>query len=182
MNMLYFTKRQRICVWVISVLISIVTLFSLVTLGVYVPQPPYLIPLKPEINNIIALTLIISIFSPSIVEIVNIKYVKKVNKDLLRLVRDIISGISSGLTMTKALEEIAADKYGPVSEGIKKSFSRFMLGEDFTKSILNMGKELGTTESKQISMILATSYESGAKVADVLSAADSFFRTIEDFR
>lgn len=180
--MLYVPAKHLKVIWITSILASIATLTYVLLTGVYKPTPPYFIPTSRVVNNAIIASIIISILSPSIAEYINLRFIKRVSAEISSLMRDVVSGVSSGLTLTRALVEASRNYRDPIKTEVERVMSRFILGEDFKESVMKMSDKLLIDEVKQASVILASSYESGAKMSDVLSTASEFFSTLNGYR
>lgn len=180
--MIYLTTRQRLLIWIISIIVAITVLALPVATHIYSPKLEFMIPVDPATNFLLSTAIVIALLSPSIAEYLNLRYTKRVSRDITVFLRHVTSGVSSGLTLTKAIEESSKTVKGPVGEKFREALTKFALGEDFDKAILDAGCKLGTPEARQISQIIVSSYASGARMPEILSAAETFYRMITSYK
>ena len=179
---MYFTRKYRLLIWGISISECILLVIVSILYGLYVPVPPYYIPLNLKFNNVIALCLIVALLPPSIAEYSNLKYMENVDRQISAFIRDMASGVSSDLTLLKAMEKASETVKGPLEREVKNLLRRFMLGESFSKATSNLGERLRTAYARQLSSMIALAYEAGARMPEIMSATEAFFTTISEYK
>ncbi|HDI52772.1 MAG TPA: hypothetical protein ENF89_01335, partial [Candidatus Bathyarchaeota archaeon] len=100
---MYFDRRARLLIWASSTSVAAVLYILFYLLGILRPTEIYLIPLEQRVNNSIALTLLIAILPPSIVEFNNIRWLRSVDRNIPLLLRDLAEAVRSGETLVRAL-------------------------------------------------------------------------------
>jgi len=178
----YFDRRARLLIWASSISIAVVLYILFYLLGILRPTEIYLIPLEQKVNNSIALTLLIAILPPSIVEFNNIRWLRSVDRNIPLILRDLAEAVRSGETLVRALEEAARRDYGPVSRYLEKAMVRLSLTSDLEASLRWMGENLVRPSGMRMATILIEASESGGKIVDVLEAAVSLFNQIAEYR
>jgi flagellar protein FlaJ len=181
MPALFFRRRQRIAVWVASEVSSILIIISPIVTGMYRPRLPYIIPLDNNVNNIIITGLIVSIFSPSIVEYVNYRWVKSAEFHLADLFRGLAESVRSGLTLPRAIEEASKMDYGSLTYELRRVVVLFNLGVEIDKAILKLGERLPSPRVKMASIILSEALKSGGRVNEVLESASKLYSSITEY-
>ncbi len=179
---MYFDRRARLLIWASSISIAVVLYILFYLLGILRPTEIYLIPLEQKVNNSIALTLLIAILPPSIVEFNNIRWLRSVDRNIPLILRDLAEAVRSGETLVRALEEAARRDYGPVSRYLEKAMVRLSLTSDLEASLRWMGENLVRPSGMRMATILIEASESGGKIVDVLEAAVSLFNQIAEYR
>ncbi len=179
---MYFDRRARLLIWASSISVAVVLYILFYLLGILRPTEIYLIPLEQRVNNSIALTLLVAILPPSIVEFNNIRWLRSVDRNIPLLLRDLAEAVRSGETLVRALEEAARRDYGPVSRYLEKAMVRLSLTSDLEASLRWMGEKLVRPSGMRMATILIEASESGGKIVDILEAAVSLFNQIAEYR
>jgi len=178
----YFDRRARLLIWASSISVAAVLYILFYLLGILKPTEIYLIPLEQRVNNSIALTLLVAILPPSIVEFNNIRWLRGVDRNIPLLLRDLAEAVRSGETLVRALEEAAKRDYGPVSSYLEKAMVRLSLTSDLEASLRWMGEKLVRPSAMRMATILIEASESGGKIVDILEAAVTLFNQIAEYR
>ena len=179
---MYFDRRARLLIWASSISVAAVLYILFYLLGILRPTEIYLIPLEQRVNNSIALTLLIAILPPSIVEFNNIRWLRSVDRNIPLLLRDLAEAVRSGETLVRALEEAAKRDYGPVSMYLERAMVRLSLTSDLEASLRWMGEKLVRPSAMRMATILIEASESGGRIVDILEAAVSLFNQIAEYR
>lgn len=179
---MYFDRRARLLIWASSISVALVLYILFYLLGILRPTEIYLIPLEQRVNNSIALTLLVAILPPSIVEFNNIRWLRSVDRNIPLLLRDLAEAVRSGETLVRALEEAAKRDYGPVSMYLERAMVRLSLTSDLEASLRWMGEKLVRPSAMRMATILIEASESGGKIVDILEAAVSLFNQIAEYR
>ena len=179
---MYFDRRARLLVWASSISVAATLYILFYLLGVLRPTEIYLIPLEQRVNNSMALTLLVAILPPSIVEFNNIRWLRSVDRNIPLLLRDLAEAVRSGETLIRALEEAAKRDYGPVSMYLERAMVRLSLTSDLEASLKWMGEKLVRPSAMRMATILIEASESGGKIVDILEAAVSLFNQIAEYR
>lgn len=179
---MYFDRGARLLIWASSISVAVVLYILFYFLGILRPTEIYLIPLQQRVNNSIALTLLVAILPPSIVEFNNIRWLRSVDRNIPLLLRDLAEAVRSGETLVRALEEAARRDYGPISKYLEKAMVRLSLTSDLEASLRWMGEKLVRPSAMRMATILIEASESGGKIVDILEAAVSLFNQIAEYR
>ena len=179
---MYFNRQYRIAIWTVSLLVAIV-LFTLIFLyGIYVPSEPYLIPINNRVNNALVMGLVISLASPAIIEFNNSRWLRGVEDNIPRLLRDVTEAVTSGVPLVEALEDASTGDYGPVSKPLEAAMVKFSLTSDFEWALTWLGEKLKRPTAKRMCSILIEAYESGGKIIDILGSSVELFTSLAEYR
>ena len=179
---MYFERRQRIIIWAASLSVAAALFILIPVQGAYSPATPYLIPLSQRVNNGFALALLVALSIPAAVEFNNIRWLRGVDANIPRLLKDVGETVKSGVPLLRALEEAAARDYGPVSKPLQAAVVRFKLTSDLEASLSWMGERLVRPSAKRMARVLVEAYQTGGRVVDVLDTSASLFTDLAEYR
>ncbi len=179
---MYFNKRLRLAVWAVSAAVGIAVMLSPIFLGLYVPTQPYLIPLSQEVNNVVALGLIILLAFPAIVEVSNYRWARQVERSIPRLLRDIAEAVRSGVTLPRAVEEASQRSYGPLSKELDRSMSMFVVGASWEEAIMSLAKRVNRSPVSRLATILIEANQTGGKMSEVMDSSVQLFSSLDEYK
>jgi len=178
----YFERRHKLAVWAVSLAVASTLCALIVLCGVYIPSEPYFIPLSQSLNNSIVLSLIVALAFPAIVEFNNNRWLRGVDTNIPRLLRDVTEAVRSGVPLFNALEDASARDYGPVSKPLEAAMVKFNLTSDLEGSLVWLGERLIRPAAKRMSTILIEAYETGGRIMDVLDVSVDLFTSLAEYR
>ncbi|HZW58157.1 MAG TPA: type II secretion system F family protein [Nitrososphaerales archaeon] len=132
-------------------------------------------------DTVVGVGLVLAIIPVVYIAVVNFRYLKSVERNIPRFLRDILEATDSGLILPKALIESAKADYGPISHEIGIAMTKFSLGYDFRASVMEASKKLRHPYAPQVALILAEAYSAGGKMHDVLSSSVKLFNGLEQY-
>jgi archaeal flagellar protein FlaJ len=133
------------------------------------------------IDNMIAIGTACALAPIAFVAFVNYRFVKSVETNLPRFLRDILQGTDSGLILPKALLEAAKQDYGPVSYQMGIAMTKFSMGYDFGRSIMEASQKMRHPFAPQVGQIISEAYVAGGKTHEVLSSSVNLFNDLEQY-
>lgn len=143
---------------------------------------PWLLPNGPSASltdTVIGIGLLLAFVPIIYVSYTNYMYIRKVERNIPRFLRDIRERTDSGLILPKALSEAVTIDYGSISREIGIAMTKFSLGYDFQLSIMEACKRLKHPYMRQVGMILVEAYGAGGRVHDVLNSSVALFSSLE---
>ena len=187
----------------ITIILSLILGFSM---GRYRPQLPFLIPsgnaTRPDgsswtlfnrpwifpngasasiTDTIIGLGVLIALIPVAYVSYNNFRYVKSVEKNIPRFLRDILESTDSGIILPSALIRASTLDYGPISKEIGIAMTKFSLGYDFKDSVMESCARLKHPYMLQVGLIIVEAYSSGGKMHEVLNSSVVLFNGLEQY-
>jgi pilus assembly protein TadC len=199
-NMIYVESSWRYVAYVASAIIFIVIIAIALAIGRYnpgleinskAPLSSALVPIdctqvcKPGnalmIDNLIALAFAFALAPVALVSYFNYRYLKSVESNIPRFLRDILQSTDSGLILPRALLEASKQDYGPVSYQIGIAMTKFSMGYDFSKSISEATQNLRHAYATQVGQIVSEAYTAGGKTHEVLSSSVTLFNDLEQY-
>ena len=130
-------------------------------------------------DTFIGIGLLLS-FAPVVyVSYTNYRFLRSVEKNIPRFLRDIQESTVSGMILPKALLHAATSDYGPISREIGIAMTKFSLGREFRETNMEACKKLRHPHMLQVGVILVEAYGAGGKVHDVLNSSVQLFNGLE---
>lgn len=111
---------------------------------------------------------IIALFPPAVVEFLDMRWRRGIDKNIPRLLREIAESGRTGLTPIRAIELSADRDYGPLTPELKRIIAQISLGnslEDAMKSFANRAK---TKLTQRTAMLIAEVARSGGDIQEVM--------------
>lgn len=179
---MYFKRKYKLAVWAVSLLIGIFLLVETVRTGVYVPTMEYMIPLKQRVNNALVMSILIVIIPPAFIEYNNSVWLREVDNNIPRLLRDLTESIRSGLSLFDALELAAEKDYGPITPHLEQAMVKFRLTSDLEGSLIWLGEKLVRPSAKRVVTILLEAYETGGRMIEVLETSVEMFTSLAEYK
>lgn len=179
---MYFERGHKLAVWTFSIAVASALFALIIYRGLYFPSEPYMIPLRQSLNNSIVMLLVIAIIFPAIVEFNNYRWLRGVDKNIPRLLRDVTEAVRSGVPLFKALEDASSRDYGPISKPLEATMVKFKLTSDLEGSLVWLGEKLKRPAAKRMSTILIEAYETGGRIIDVLDIGVDLFTSLDEYR
>jgi flagellar protein FlaJ len=179
---MYFKTKYKKGVYAVSIGVAAVIFLLLLLQGQYIPQSPYFIPMNMKVNNAFALCILVAIIPPAIIEFNNSVWLKQVDKNLPRLLRDVTESIRSGMPLVRALEVASKRSYGPLTQILETAMVNFNLTSDLDSSLKWLGESLIRPSGKRMATILLEAEKSGGRMLDVLDTSINMFTSIDEYR
>lgn len=202
----YFEDNSRFATFIgagIIVMLSLIVGFSI---GRYRLVAPYLIPAgnatrldgtpwtlfnHPWIladgpsasvtDTIFGIGVVIALIPVAYVTYNNYRYLKSVERNIPRFLRDILEATDSGVILPAALIRASSTDYGPISKEIGVAMTKFSLGYDFRDSIMESCQKLKHPYMTQVGLIIVEAYSAGGKMHDVLNSSVVLFNGLEQY-
>lgn len=179
---MYFYKKLRVAVWVVSTLVGLTVVLLPFLLRQYVPTQPYLIPITQQVNNTLAFGLVIMLGFPAVVEYNNYRWGRQIEQAVPRLLRDIAEAVRSGVTLPRAVEEASQRSYGPLSKELEYALAKFLLGASWEEAMTSLSKRINRPVIARLATILVEANQTGGKVSEVLDTSVQLFSSLEEYK
>lgn len=179
---MYFEKNLRNAVWAVSAVVGILVMLSPILFRLYVPTQPYLIPLSQKVNNAITFGFIIIFAFPAVVEFNNYQWIRKIERSIPRLLRDIAEAVRSGVILPKAIEETAKKDYGPLSKELERVMAMFVLGATWEEAVTSMTLRVKSGTVARLATILVEANQSGGKTSDIIEMSVELFSNLDEYK
>lgn len=202
----YFDDNWKYATYIaagVSIILSLILGFSL---GKYRPVVPYVVPIgnstradgtawtlfnRPWLlpngpsasltDTVIGLGIFVALIPVAYVTYSNFRYVKSVEKNIPRFLRDILESTDSGIILPSALIRTSLSDYGPISREMGIAMTKFSLGYDFKDSVMESCARLKHPFMLQVGLIIVEAYSAGGKMHDVLNSSVVLFNGLEQY-
>ena len=180
--MIYIENKIKYAIFGFSTVLGVSLLTWVFISGSYTPELPYIIPLNQTVNNLITLSVLVTILPVSLIEYNNNKWLKEVDKHLPRLLMDVTESMQSGLSLYNSLENATKHDYGPITKELDSAMVDFRITSDFTSSMKQLGENLRRPNAKRLTTILIEANETGGKIDEVLETSIDLFTNLDEYR
>ena len=176
--MVYFDEKKTRLLQYSSLAAGILLLLAIFLSTGYVPGPPYWIPVDRRINTGLALSLLIMMGGPAILEWSNTRYLKSVEENLPLFLRDITNMVHSGVPLMFALENASTKDYGPITKPLRRAMNRINVTSDIEGSLIWLGEQLVIPSAKRLTSVLIEAYNTGGRITDILESSLEIFTVL----
>lgn len=180
--MIYFDEKEVQMVQVASVVIGFILMVLIFLTAGYFPTAPYWVPLSRSINTGLALSMLLIMLAPALVDWINNRYVTAVEANLPQFLRDITNEVQSGVPLMFALETASTHDYGPITTPLQQTMDRINVTSDIEGSLLWFGERLVISQAKRLSLILIEAYSTGGRITDILESSLEMFTILANFK
>jgi len=176
--MVYFDEKKTRLLQYSSLAAGILLLLAIFLSTGYVPGPPYWIPVDRRINTGLALSFLIMMGGPAILEWSNTRYLKSVEENLPLFLRDITNMVHSGVPLMFALENASTKDYGPITKPLRRAMNRINVTSDIEGSLIWLGEQLVIPSAKRLTSVLIEAYNTGGRITDILESSLEIFTVL----
>jgi flagellar protein FlaJ len=124
---------------------------------------------------------VITVFPPAVLDYVDYRWKRSVDKHLPDLFRSIVQAQKTGMTLPQALEEASKRKYGPMTKELQKMVAQMSWGVSFEDALQSLGKRIDTGLMKQTVPLILEAHRSGGRVEKVFEPLEEFVQTTLTF-
>jgi len=176
--MVYFDEKKTRLLQYSSLAAGILLLIAIFLSTGYVPGPPYWIPVDRRINTGLALSFLIMMGGPAILEWSNTRYLNSVEENLPLFLRDITNMVHSGVPLMFALENASMNDYGPITKPLRRAMNRINVTSDIEGSLIWLGDQLVIPSAKRLTSVLIEAYNTGGRITDILESSLEIFTVL----
>lgn len=127
------------------------------------------------------LAVVITVFPPAVLDYVDYRWKRSVDKYLPDLFRSIVQAQKAGMTLPQAVEEASKRKYGPMTKELQKMVAQMSWGVSFEDALQSLGKRVDTALLRQTIPLILEAQRSGGQVEKVFEPLEEFVRTTLTF-
>ncbi len=157
------SKADKRVVWIFSLFLG--ALLNVVALVNYF----YLkIPLSLRIDDLMFLGLIISLFSPAAVNVLDARWRGAIDKRLPDFLIALSEASSTGITLTRAIELSAKRKLEPLSTELRRVVTLLSWGRSLDVTLAEFADRVETRLSRRTAILVSEISHSGGDIQEVL--------------
>ncbi len=136
---------------------------------------------SPLFDEYFLLAVVITVFPPAVLDYVDYRWKRSVDKYLPDLFRSIVQAQKTGMTLPQAVEEASKRKYGPMTKELQKMVAQMSWGVSFEDALQSLGKRVDTALLRQTIPLILEAQRSGGQVEKVFEPLEEFVRTTLTF-
>jgi flagellar protein FlaJ len=160
-------KQEKKIAWVVSSLVGVAVLVTAyITLWN-----------TPLFDEYLLLAILIIVFPAAVLDYIDYRWKKSVDKHLPDLFRSIIQARQAGMPLPQALEEASKRRYGPLTGELKKMVIQMSWGLSFEKALQFLGEHVGTALMRRVVPLVIEASRSGGRVEKVFAPTGKFIQT-----
>jgi flagellar protein FlaJ len=119
-------------------------------------------------DQLITLGIMIAIFPPAVLEFLDLRWQRGINKNLPRLLREIAESGKTGLTLVRAIEVSADRDYGPLTPELKYLVAQISWGTSLEDALRSFAKRARTRLAQRTADLIAEVARSGGDTQEIM--------------
>lgn len=143
----------------LGLLISVVGIVATFVLGLKLPF---------DWDQLITLGIMIAIFPPAVLEFLDLRWQRGINKNLPRLLREVAESGRTGLTLVRAIEVSADRDYGPLTPELKYLVAQISWGTSLDDALRSFAKRARTKLAQRTADLIAEVARSGGDTQEIM--------------
>jgi flagellar protein FlaJ len=167
------TKRDRNIVYSLSALIAVAVVMSATFIW-----PGF--NSHPDYDTFVVVAMIVGLFPPSIMDLLDRRWRSSVNGKLPELIREIAEAQKTGMALPRAIEHASRLNYGPLSKELRKTVSLQTWGWTYPEALEDLAERIGTALAYRTVAMLNEVGRSGGRLYEILDNVYSHLREIKD--
>ena len=128
-------------------------------------------------DEYLLLAVVITVFPPAVLDYVDYRWKRSIDKHLPDLFRSIVQAQKTGMTLPQALEEASKRNYGPLTKELKKMVAQMSWGVSFDEALQSFNKRVDTALVGRTVPLILEAHRSGGKVEKVFEPLEKFVQT-----
>lgn len=136
---------------------------------------------SPLFDEYFLLAVVIAVFPPAVLDYVDYRWKRSVDKHLPDLFRSIVQAQKTGMTLPQAIEEASKRNYGPMTKELQKMVAQMSWGVSFGAALQSLGKRVDTGLMRQTIPLILEAQRSGGRVEKVFEPLEEFVQTTLTF-
>lgn len=176
--MVYFDEKSKQMVQYASIGVGVILFVLIFVMSGYVPGPPFWIPISRRLNTGLALSILLMMGAPALIEWVNNQFLDDVEVHLPLFLRDLTNEVQSGVPLMFALESASTKDYGQITKPLRRTMNRINVTADIEGSLQWFGEQLVIPQAKRLSLVLIEAYSTGGVVTEILETSHEIFTVL----
>jgi flagellar protein FlaJ len=136
---------------------------------------------SPLFDEYFLLAVVITVFPPAVLDYVDYRWKRSIDKHLPDLFRSIVQAQKTGMTLPQAIEEASKRNYGPLTKELKKMVAQMSWGVSFEEALQSFGKRVDTALVGRTVPLILEAQRSGGSVEKVFEPLEKFVQTTLTF-
>jgi len=132
---------------------------------------------QPILQDVVFLTFAAMLVPIAVVEYLDYRWRKAVDKHLPDLFRSIVQAQQTGMTLTQAIEEATKRDYGALTVELRKMNAQISWGIPFEEALRSLGRRVNTVLIQRTIPLIIEASRSGGKIEKVFDPMGKFVQT-----
>ena len=162
--------------WAVSIALGVLILF----LGAF--RNPYT---SPYFHHSIALAIAVSLLPPAVLDILDYRWRKAIDRALPRLLEGVAHAQLTGLSLLRAFREAGEGVSGPLRDEVRLMMAKISWGMSFEDALRMFMERAGTPLARRVATLIIEANRSGGLVERIfapMAQATATFQAMEDER
>lgn len=134
----------------------------------------------PNYDTFFVVAIVIALFPPALVDLMDRRWRNAVNSKLPELVRDIADSQKTGMSFTKAIDHSARLNYGALTKELRKTVALMSWGAPYDEALEDMAKRIDTPLCYRTVVMLSEVGRSGGRLHEILDDVYTHLREVQD--
>lgn len=135
----------------------------------------------PLFDEYLLLALVLTVFPASVLNYIDYRWKRSIDKHLPDLFRSIVQAQKSGMTLPQAVEEASKRDYGPMSKELERMVTQMSWGVSFEDALRSFSKRVDTALVRQTVPLIIEAQHSGGQVEKVFEPLETFVQSTLTF-
>lgn len=155
-------KKEKQLVAAVSAALGVfIAIISIVSVFVHIKMPF-------EWDQMIVLGLMVAVFPPAVIEMMDLQWEHGIDKNIPRLLREIAESGKTGLTLTRAIEVSAERDYGALTKELKQLVAQLSWGSSIEEAFHAFAIRARTKLAQRTSDLIIEVARSGGDTQEVM--------------
>lgn len=119
-------------------------------------------------DQVLILALMIAVFPTAVVEYLDLRWQRGIDKNIPRLLREIAESGKTGLTLVRAIEVSADRDYGPLSPELKQMVAQISWGGSLEEALQNFAVHARTKLARRTADLIVEVARSGGDTQEIM--------------
>jgi flagellar protein FlaJ len=119
-------------------------------------------------DQLLILALMIAVFPPAVVEYLDLRWERAIDRNIPRLLREIAESGRTGLTLIRAIEVSAERDYGPLSPELKQMVAQISWGTSLDDALRSFAARARTKLAKRTADLISEVARAGGDTQEIM--------------
>jgi len=155
-------KEKQLVAAISAALGALIAIASILSVFILHSKMPF------DWDQMIVLGLMVAVFPPSVIEMMDLGWEHGIDKNIPRLLREIAESGKTGLTLTRAIEVSAERDYGPLTKELKQLVAQLSWGSSIEEAFHAFASRARTRLAQRTSDLIIEVARSGGDTQEVM--------------
>jgi len=166
--------KEKTIVGAVSAAIGIAVALAAI-IGVFVMR----LTLPLTWDQLIVVGIMIALFPPAIVEYLDLRWMRGIDNNIPRLLREIAESGRTGLTLIRAIEVSADRDYGPLTPELKRLLAKISWGATLEDALKAFAERARTKLAQRVSTLIIEVARSGGDTQEIMEQVNKHINELQ---